>query len=148
MGFSVSGSAALIFAAMFVSFGTLYPAVANGYERVADAQADASDRLLDQKNTEIEVVSAAYDDANETISVSVVNAGTSSLTVSGTDIIVDNVYLPPSAIVSRTVDGRSTTDLWLPGETLNVTVDWSQNADRPNRVAVATDHGVMDAEGI
>lgn len=145
MGFSVSASAAIIFAAMFISMGMLYPAVANGAERVGDARADSADVLLDQQNTAIDLVNVSYDSGSETLTVVVDNTGTTDLTLDATDLVVNNSYVTPS---STTVAGDVTTDLWLPGERLTIEADISLTADGSNRIVVVTDHGISQAGGI
>jgi flagellar protein FlaF len=143
MGFSVSASAAIIFAAMFISMGILYPAVANGMEDVSDARADSADVLLDQQNTAISVANVSYDAPSTTLTVDVDNTGTTDLSLDATDVLVNNSYATPS---STAVEGDTDTDLWLPGERLTVTVDVSLTADGSNRVVVVTNHGISRAE--
>lgn len=141
MGFSVSASAAIIFAAMFIAMGMLYPAVANGTERVTDARSDAADSMLDQQNTAIDLVNASYDAPSTTLTVTVDNTGTTDLSIEATDILVNNTYVTPTT----TVAGDPSTDLWLPGERLTVEVDVSLTPDGSNRVVVVTNHGVSQA---
>lgn len=143
MGFSVSASAAIIFVAMFMSMGILYPAVANGVEDVSDARADSADQLLDQQNTAITVATVSYDAPSTTLTVAVDNTGTTDLSVAATDVLVNNSYVTPS---TTTVDGDASTDLWLPGERLTVEADVSLTADGSNRVVVVTHHGISQAE--
>lgn len=134
MGFSVSASAAIIFLSAFMAFGMLYPAVANGYEQVTESHADATDRDLAQQNTAIQLSNTSYADGN--LSVDVENAGTTALSVEATDVLVNNTY---RSAVSSQVEGDANTDLWLPGETLTVTVSAASN---DGRVTVVTEHGV------
>lgn len=138
MGFSVSGSTALLFVAVLVGFGVFQSAAANGVERVTDARADSGDLLLERQNTAIEITSVSYNDTSDDLSVRANNTGTTSLSVSAVDLLVDNAYVN----ATTTVDGSGTTDVWLPGETLvaNATVSPA------NRVKVVTGPGVADAE--
>lgn len=142
MGFSVSASAAIIFAAMFIAMGMLYPAVANGSEQVTDARADSADQLLDQQNTAISLAEVRYDAPSTTVTVAVNNTGTTELSLAATDVLVNNSYETPS---STTVAGDTSTDLWLPGEQLVIELDVSLNTSTTNRVVVVTDHGVSRA---
>ena len=136
MGFSVSASAAIVFVGFVVAFTTLYPVAANGFERVTDARDDAGDRALERENTAIDHLNVSYDDATDTLTVNVTNTGTTELSVEHTDLLVDNTYWSGT----RSVDGRTDTDVWLPGETLTVTVE--NVTMTPDRVTVVTDHGV------
>lgn len=136
MGFSVSASAAIVFVGFVVAFTTLYPVAANGFERVGDARADAGDRALDRENTAVELADVSYDGTNETLTVRVNNTGTTDLSVSETDLLVDNTHW----VGDRAVDGDAETDVWLPGETLTVTA--SNVTMEPERVTVVTEYGV------
>lgn len=135
MGVSVSASAAIIFVGLFVSIGMVYPALANGYEQVQEAETDAADRELETKNTEISIANATY--SSGTLTVEVTNDGTTALAVDATDVLVDGNYR--TGFDSLTVDGDPDTSLWLPGETLRVELSEST---RPDRVVVVTEGGV------
>ena len=136
MGFSVSGASAIIFASLFVGFGMWYPAAANSFEQVADAEADRTDRLLDQQNTDLEIVSATHNGTHLTVDVE--NEGASQLRLSGTDLLVDGRY-ESGWTTGATVASDGGTDLWLSGETLAITVAAST---KPDRVTVVTESGV------
>jgi len=144
VGFSVSASAAIIFVGLLVSVGIVYPAVANGGERVEaarDAQFDDT-RLL--QNTAVNVTNATYDAGTDTLTVSVANAGTTALSVSDTDLVADNEYLYPWD--GHDVAGDSETDVWAPGETLTVTYQYDSDRPAPSAVVVVADPGVADRE--
>ncbi|WP_135305672.1 flagellin [Haloarcula amylovorans] len=141
MGFSVSGSAALIFVAMFIGFGMFYSATANGFENVNDARDAQADRTLEQQNTAIGLTSAVYNTTTDSLNVTVTNTGSTELAVSDVDLLANNRYLTG---YRTTVEGDETTDLWLPEERLvinatGVTTD-------PGRVKLVTGPGVSAVE--
>lgn len=140
MGFSVSGSAAIVFIAAFVSVGILYTAAYNGYEEITVAEDGQADRLLQQRNTDVSIVGTSYNATETNFTVQIMNDGSTSLSVSETDVVLDGAY--QSAWESYNVSG-STTDVWVPGETLNVTVNSSSD---PGRVKVVTGTGVSVTE--
>lgn len=140
MGFSVSASAAIIFIGFVVAFTTLYPVAANGLERVTDAREDVNDRALDRQNTAIELANTSYD--NGTLTVEVNNTGTTELSASETDLLVDNTHWTGE----RSVEGDADTDVWLPGETLTITVE--NLSMSPERVKVVTENGVEAGESL
>ena len=137
MGFSVSGSAAIIFAALFIAFGSFHTATANGFEQVSEAQQSRTDRVLTQQNTAINVTEAVWNGTSDELTVRVQNTGSAELTVSDVDLLANNRYLRGDV---TTVDGNAETDLWLPGEVLTVT-NASLSAD-PGRIKVVTGPGV------
>ncbi|MFB6074534.1 MAG: flagellin [Haloarculaceae archaeon] len=141
MGFSVSGSAALIFVGMFIAFGTFYSATSNGFERVTDAQADHTDRMLTRQNTAINVTSATWN--GSALTVTVENTGASQLEVSEVDLLANNSYLTG---YDTAVDGDRATDLWLPQETLTITV--TSLSGNPGRVKIVSGPGVADTAGV
>jgi flagellar protein FlaF len=143
MGFSVSGSAAILFIAAFVSVGILYSAAFNGFEQVQDAETASDDRVLEAKNTAIEVANVTYDAGNDTMTVNVTNNGSTTLSVSGTDLVSNGSYVPDSAYLNASVDGNENTDLWLPGETYSLTVSQSP---KPDRIKIVTSNGVSATE--
>jgi flagellar protein FlaF len=143
MGFSVSGSAAILFIAAFVSVGILYSAAYNGFERVQDAEDSHGERVLEQRNTIVDVTNVTYDDADNELTVNVTNHGSTELVVEETDLLVDGEFQRPSNYVASSVDGNSSTSLWLPGETYSITVNAST---QPNRVKIVTSTGVTATE--
>ena len=139
MGFSVSGSAAVIFVAAFIGFGMFYSAAANGFERVNDAREDQRDRLLDQQNTDISVVSATWNNSDDNLVVTVDNTGSETLSVEETDLLVDNDY---QTGYDTTVDTDPSTDIWASQEQLEITV--TSFTSGPDRVKVVTENGIAD----
>lgn len=140
MGFSVSGSAAIIFVGIFLAFSTAYTASANGFERVTDARSAVDEEALAQQNTAIAIANASYD-GNGTLSINVTNEGATELSVEAVDLLVDNAYR--DNFTARTVDGNTSTDLWFPGERLYFEVSVSS---QPNRIKVVSGPGVAAVE--
>ena len=140
MGFSVSGSAAIIFVAAFIGFGMFYTASANSIEQINDARADQADRTLDQQNTDIEIVTAVWNSSgNDDLDIEVENTGATELSVEDTDLLVDGVY---QTGYDTSVEGDSGTDVWAPQQTLTITV--TTLSSQPNDVKVVTENGVAD----
>jgi flagellar protein FlaF len=141
LGFSVSGSAAIIFVGIFLAFSSAYTASANGFERVTDARSAVDEEALDQQNTALSVTNATYDAGNDTLTVEAVNEGTTTLEIAAVDLLVDNAYRDNFTV--RTVGGDNSTGLWLPGERLHLEVNATT---QPNRVKIVSGPGVADAE--
>jgi len=142
VGFSVSGSAAIVFAGMFIAFGLFHAAASDSFERVTEARQAEGDTALDQQNTAIVIRSATYDNGTDQISLDVENTGASALSLNGTDVLVDNEYVTGWQS-GATIGSDSDTDLWHPAETVTLTISATT---RPDRVRVVTAHGVADAE--
>ncbi|MGB9958189.1 fla cluster protein FlaF [Haloferax prahovense] len=138
MGFGVSGSTAVIFLGVLVATGTLYTATSNASENVLEAQDADAERALERTNTDITVTNATYDAGNESLTVNLTNAGSETLSVSETTLLVDNRYVDVPA-ANATVDGDAGTDLWYAGENLSLVVGVGPT---PERVKVVTGSGV------
>ena len=139
MGFGVSGASAVIFLGLFIAAGTLYTTTSNTAEVVSDAQHEDRERLLDRRNTAINVTDAVYD-TSDTLNVTIENTGTHTLSVNATTVVADNEY---GVVTNASVEGDPMTDLWEPGTTLRLTVT---NIDTvPSRVKIVTETGVADA---
>jgi len=142
MGFSVSGSAALIFVAAFIGFGMFYSASANGFEQINDAREAQADSTLEQQNTDIVIRDVTYDSTNGYVNITVDNTGSSELAVSDVDVLVDNDYRTG---YRSAVEDDTATDLWLPQETLELNVTVSTG---PSRVKIVSGPGVAATEAI
>jgi len=143
MGFSVSASVAILFAAMLIGFGMFHSAAFDTVERVTDARSDARDDLLVQQNTAINVTGAVFFSSNNTTRVTVDNDGATTLKVSETDLLLDNEYRTD---FDSEVAGNAATDLWQPGEELLLRGD-APSIDPANetvRVKVVSGPGVAD----
>jgi len=144
MGFSVSGSAAILFIAAFVSVGILYSAAFNGFERVQDAESASDERVLEAKNTAIEISNVTYEGGtDDRMTVNVTNNGSTTLSLSATDLVTDGTYVGEDAYLNTSVDGNNATDLWMPGETYSMTVN---QEPEPDRIKVVTENGVTAME--
>ena len=145
MGFGVSGASAVIFLGLFVAAGTLYATTSNAAELVSDATDDDRERLLDRRNTALNVTDATYA-SDDTLTVTVENTGTHVLSVDATTVVVDDAYGP---VTNTTVGGDPSTDLWGPGTALRLTLanvtETAGLTDEPARVTVVTGTGVSDA---
>jgi flagellar protein FlaF len=139
MGFSVSGSAAIIFASMFIAFGMWYTATANSFERVSEAETAGADSALTDRNTHVEITSAEF--ANGTLTITVNNTGAEQLSLSDTDLLVDGRIVGDWQADNATVEGYGDTDLWMAGEELTITLSRSS---QPARVKIVTETGVAD----
>ena len=144
MGFGVSGSAAIIFLGVLVCTGTLYTAAAGSAEQLTDAKHADDERLLEQRNTAVDVTGATYagnESTGYTVNVRIANAGTTTLSVNDTSILLNNEYVDPSQFDVVEVDGDGSTDVWGPGQTLELQF---LTDDRPTDVKVVTAYGVSD----
>lgn len=138
MGFSVSGSAAIVFVGVLLAGSILYPTISNSFDQINTAQSEYNQDVRAMRDTDITIRTASYNKTNDTLSIVVENTGTTSLTVNNTDVLVDNNYTATYA--NQSVEGVSDANLWLEGENLRIEIE---TKDTPNRVKIATRFGVQ-----
>lgn len=159
MGFSVSGSFAIIAVGTFVALGIFFGAASNGAELVTESQSDAYDDRLEQQNTAIEITNATWVAAGilfpeETLVIEINNTGSTGLEINHTHYVVDNDLVTHSEVRSNgdeeVLGEGSDTDLWLPGETLRVEIQDSSvlSTSCPNRVKVISGPGIADSREV
>lgn len=152
MGFSVSASFAVAVIAGFIALGMVYPAVSGGFESVSGASQDAGERRLAAINTDVNVTEACFDAGNDRIHLEVENTGSTGLGLNRTHVLVDNVL--QVSFEDRDVDGISGTEVWAPGETAAINFTYTQPSNiesvepDPDRLTVASEHGVYDSEAV
>lgn len=140
MGFSTSAAAAVIFVGVFVSLGIVYPAATGSFEQVSDAMESREDRVLNQRNSNLDIDSATYNDSADRLRINVTNTGTVTVGVDDTDLLIDGEIQVNRSTAVEGVEGRS---IWAPGETVTITVE--NQAAIPERVTVGNEYGVADA---
>lgn len=154
MGFSVSGSVALMAIAVFIAFGMFYTATSNGFEQVSEAQQATHDDQLERQNTAINITRATYNTTNSTLIVEITNDGSNELSIDATDLVADSFYQPQtefnrSYVETSTGSRDPDTDLWLPGETLYIDVNGAELEQTPSdRVKIVTGPGVADSRAV
>lgn len=145
MGFSVSGSAAIVFIGVIVAAGIAIPTIVGSFGSMADAQGQQTDRGIEALNTDIEIEETTYDDTEAELEIRLRNTGSTTLSVADTSVLLDG-EIPPGEDLTTDVEGDVDAALWLPAETLNVTVE---NVDPdPERVKIVTENGVAETAGI
>lgn len=132
MGFSVSGATAIILIGGLIAFSFAFGAMNNGYERVSEAQEERDDRQLLRANSDVGIANATYDSNASSLTVNVTNAGSAELVVAEVSLLVDGEY---RSNATTAIDGDASTEVFLPGEVLTMTVDQSVQPDRVKVVA-------------
>ncbi|WP_440992234.1 flagellin [Haloarchaeobius baliensis] len=141
MGFSTSGSVAILFVGLLVCLSTVYPVMETANERVTEATEAREDRSLDQANTATNVTAVSYNASTDTLVVNVTNAGSTTLSVEGTDLLVDGTYVTGA---TTRVAGDAGRTIWVPGEQLQFEV--TGVTSEPTRVKIVTENGIAETE--
>jgi flagellar protein FlaF len=141
MGFEVSATYAIIALVVFISLGTFYGAVSNTAEQVTESLEDEQNQFHEVFRTDFTITSVGY--SGNTLRLDVKNTGETKLSVAETDLLVDGEYILATNRTS-TVSGSGSTNLWAPGETLELSVELTS----PDRVKVVTKHGIAATESV
>ncbi|WP_336022112.1 fla cluster protein FlaF [Halobellus salinisoli] len=134
MGFGVSGSTAIIFLGVLIASGTLYTAAAGSAEQITEAREEKGEDLLDQRNTDLEIDRVFYNDS--TLEINVTNTGTTTLSVEGVSLLLDNEHVLPD---STEVEDDLSTDVWGADQKLVIRIN---DVSQPDRVTVVAENGV------
>ena len=129
MGFSVSGSAAIIFIGLVVAAGIAVPPVVGSFGSLAGAQGEQVDRGIDALHPEFEIEAATYDDDEDESTINVRNSGSTTLSGEKTSVLVDG------EIKTGAIDDG----LWVPGETRTIEID-----GKPDRVKIVAENGIAE----
>ena len=136
MGFSVSGSAAIVFIGLIVAAGIAIPSVVGSFGSMASAQGQQTDRGVETLNTDISIQNTTYNATDDELDVRLANTGSKTLSVNKTSTLIDGT-IPPAGDVTTDVEGNTNADLWL-----NVTV--SNVSPEPDRVKIVTENGIAE----
>jgi flagellar protein FlaF len=137
MGFSVSGSAVVLFAGVLVAFGVLSTAAAQYQERVAEAEQSRGERVLAVQNTAITITDATW--GGDGVTVTVKNSGSRTVRVSDLDLVLDGSH-------EAFTFPNSESDLLRPSEVDDLSI--SDVPTQPTRVKAITALGIADTSGV
>ncbi len=119
MGFSVAAAAAIIFAGALVCFSIVVESVQTASDTVREARGHDDARTADRMNSHIALTNGT---ANGTaVDMNFTNDGSVVIHVRSLEVLL-NGTLYTGNITLRTVAGSSATNLWVPGQTLNLVV--------------------------
>ncbi|MFO7925827.1 MAG: flagellin [Halobacteriota archaeon] len=141
MGFSVSGSAVIVFIGVMVAAGIAVPSMVGSFGSLTGAHGNQVDRGVDALNTGISIETATYDGEPDEFTIDLKNVGSTTLGVEETSVLVDGT-IPPSSDVTTDVEGDQTAGLWLPGDTLTVTVERVDT--EPDRAKIVAENGIAE----
>ena len=119
MGFSVSATMAIFFAAFLILFSILYSSVNQAFDTVSESFDDKYEYMNDKLETQIEILDVCYQRDTNILEIRVQNTGSKVLDISKVDLVLEGVF---EASVNKTV-GDTMTDVWLPQEVLTMTVE-------------------------
>lgn len=137
MGFSVTATH-VIFLVSMLGVGAAASAAYWTSQQTLDEGERTRDALAEERAwTNLSVTSTSYDSPAQRYTVDVKNVGSTNLRVSEVTFLLDGAVT--TAIESTSVDGDTTTDLWLAGETL--VIQFNPISSQPTYFRLVTGNG-------
>ena len=119
MGFSVSATMAIFFAAFLILFSILYASVTDAFDKVTVSLDERYDDMSERSQTQISIIDVNYYRDTNDLEVLVQNTGSIALEISESNLLVSGLFM--SSFIAE-IEGK-TTDIWLPLEVLTITVN-------------------------
>ena len=132
MGFATSITIAIFFVSLLVIASVIYPILISSYRTAQNSYDDHHDIHLDQLNTAIDITSLT-DLTENSMTITVLNKGSTVLNVDSSDILIDGLYTNYSA---------ASTGYWMPLEEVRFMVTTSTSND--HLISFITEHGNSD----
>jgi len=118
MGFSVSATMAIFFAAFLTLFSFLYSSVNDAFDTVTNSFEDKYDDMSDRASTSFDLIDARYYRDDNRLDIRLRNSGGTSLECNETELLVEGVLVGSA---TYTV-GNGTSDLWLPTDVMTISL--------------------------
>lgn len=118
MGFDVTAVNAIFFVALLTAGSAWMGAQWKGSEANQELQREKAERHAEVAHTNISITSAVYSPGPTRFTVNIYNNGSTVVDVSDLTFLVNGRVITASSIESVGVVGATTSDIWLPRETL------------------------------
>jgi archaellum component FlaF (FlaF/FlaG flagellin family) len=108
------------------------PSLDHALEDLKDARESVASEMMEMRNTGVSIVSAFHNNTTSVLNISIMNSGSSVLTASEVDLLLNGTYLSGGLGSSRYI---------YPGQTATLTVN---NVTEPRSVKVVGPFGISD----
>jgi archaellum component FlaF (FlaF/FlaG flagellin family) len=132
MGFATSITIAIFFVSFLIIASMTYPILINSYKTLQNSRVTNHDIHMDQLNTAVDIIRLT-DLTENSITITVLNKGSTVLNVDSSDILIDGLYANYSA---------APTGHWMPLEEVRFTINTSTSSD--HRISFITENGNSD----
>ena len=139
MGFSTIGAGIVLFIGMLFVASTVLSATFEGQSDVMQATRDDRDRDRFARETDARITDDTSH-SDQWFTVHIENTGGTTLTPSKTGLFLDGDWIA-SGEIEREVDGDTGTDVWAPGQTLELRVEVGGSENAPDRAYVVLETG-------
>lgn len=140
---SIVGTAALVLALLF-SFTVFANSFEKTYDQFNEVRDEQNARMVNEIQTDVRIDNVINIDND--LRIIVKNTGSTELNRLNTDLLINGSLYPEENMVKK-VDNNFETNIWLPGENLEIRTDNVKKfVKTANRVKVISEFGVSDYE--
>lgn len=138
MGFGAVAGHVIMFLAVFSAGILVAGAFNNSVSSQIEARDEMADRLRVQAHASYELASSNYTSGADRTYANFTNNGSDEVDIDDVTLLVDGTQTDHSDVQRFRVRGQSSSDLWMPGEVLEIMTEGRGNVD----VTVAGPYGV------
>lgn len=141
MGFSVSATMAIFFAAFLLFFLMIYEAVDESYQVISDDLDAKYDTVYENTQIDFELIEISYDKEADVLSIQVKNTGSISLDMNETEILIGGTMISSDSVTARPI-GSTSEKYWHP----NVVVELNISSPNISYVSSIADRRAFDTD--
>ncbi|MFO8109185.1 MAG: hypothetical protein R6U17_01485 [Thermoplasmata archaeon] len=139
MGLSVSAAAGIVLIGFILVFGSMYPALERSQELKNEARIEWLEEQDARNNADMYISKVEHNESSRSLNIISKNIGSTVLRVSEIDVLLNGLY-HSEKISASYVEGVNNTNLWNPGQELNLTL-LDVTLERVERVILVDEFG-------
>lgn len=140
MGFGAVAGHLVMFLAVFSAGILVAGAINNSMSSQIEARHEAADRFQAQANAAYDLASEGYSSGSDRTYANFTNNGSEEVDLDDVTLLVDGSQTDHSAVQTFQVRNQAGSDLWMPGEVLEIMTESRGNVD----ITIAGPYGVTE----
>lgn len=143
-GYGSAIASAIVVLVLLISISIITGVLENTYDKTRASQNVNSQQNVNASQTDIKIENAIYHPPPENyLEITTKNTGSTVLSVSKTNLIVNGNLLAEENIEKRTISEDENTNIWIPKENFTLTTE-NIFPEEPSRVKVVVEYGISD----
>lgn len=139
MGFGAVAGHLILFIALFSAGAIAAGAINNSLSAQVDARSEFSDRVRTQATVGYHLDSENYTSPNDRTYANFTNDGSQEIPIDDLTLLVDGTVLEHDQVATFQVRGHTGSNLWMPGEVLEVMTEGRGDVD----ITISDPYGVQ-----
>jgi len=146
VGVSVSAAVAIIFSGFLVSASIFFAVFDSTVSKVLDSSNRTYDDMYERAHTTIAIKNATYDHTTLTLSLDIMNTGSTGIDARATQVILDGVLRTSCVDWNLTIIDGVSSHVWAPKTMLSLELKQLTypQGEGPQRVKAVTGNGISD----